>query len=79
MIKTITRMGNVSGIILDGAFLEHAGLKVGDQFNVEVHANGSITFTPLTKSVGVDQASKTARRLIRQNAALFQRLAGADK
>lgn len=79
MIKTITKVGNSPAIIFDGLLMDQARVKIGDQFNVTVNENGSITFTPLPKSIGVDQASKTARRLIRQNTPLFQRLLGAEK
>ena len=46
MIKTITRIGNSKGIILDAALLELAHLKEGDQLSVTIHESGAITFTP---------------------------------
>jgi antitoxin component of MazEF toxin-antitoxin module len=36
MITTITTFENSPAIILDAALLKEAGLKVGDQVNVEV-------------------------------------------
>jgi antitoxin component of MazEF toxin-antitoxin module len=35
MIKSITKVGNSSGIIFDAALLDLARLKRGDQMNVE--------------------------------------------
>ncbi|WP_411847607.1 hypothetical protein AAFN60_10160 [Roseibacillus persicicus] len=46
-MKTITKIGNSKGVILDAAILEMAHLKVGDSVNVTVHEGGSITFTPV--------------------------------
>ena len=47
MIKTISKMGNSRGLIFDSALLQLAKLKEGDEVNVEVHAGGTITITPL--------------------------------
>ncbi len=46
MIKTITKIGNSKGIILDAALLELANLKEGDKVNVTVHSGGTITLVP---------------------------------
>ncbi|BDS08720.1 hypothetical protein NT6N_37600 [Oceaniferula spumae] len=46
MIKTITKIGNSRGIILDSALLELANLKEGDKVNITVHSGGTITMTP---------------------------------
>lgn len=46
MIKTITKIGNSRGIILDSALLELANLKEGDKVNISVHSGGTITMTP---------------------------------
>jgi antitoxin component of MazEF toxin-antitoxin module len=51
MIKTISKIGNSQGIIFDSALLQLARLKVGDEVNVEVHAGGTITITPMEPSV----------------------------
>jgi antitoxin component of MazEF toxin-antitoxin module len=75
MVKTIARIGNSQGLILDAALLELARLKPGDQVNVEVHDGGTITVTPVRSAIGPDQAAKSARGLIRRNAGLFKRLA----
>ena len=74
MIKTVKKIGNSQGIILDTTLMEMAHLKVGDELNVTVHDSGSITFTPLRPVISVDAATKTARRIIGKNDSLFQRL-----
>ncbi len=75
MIKTITKLGNSQGIIFDSALLQLARLKVGDEVNVEIHAGGSITITPLEQAViEANTAAESARRLIQKNNELFRRL-----
>ena len=51
MIKTISKIGNSQGLIFDAALLQLARLKVGDEVNVEVHAGGTITITPMAPAV----------------------------
>jgi antitoxin component of MazEF toxin-antitoxin module len=75
MVKTITKVGNSHGVIFDAALMDLAHLKMGDQVNVEVHAGGTITMTPLESTVMLpEQAAGTAKRLIKKNAELFRRL-----
>ncbi len=75
MIKTITKIGNSQGIIFDSALLQLARLKLGDEVNVEIHAGGSITITPLEQAViEANTAAESARRLIQKNNELFRRL-----
>lgn len=54
MVKTVTKIGNSKGIILDAALLEMAHLKEGDQLSVTIHEGGTISFTPLKPSVADD-------------------------
>lgn len=75
MLKSITRIGNSQGLILDAALLELSGLKVGDQVNVTVHEGGTITLTPMRPHISATEAAKTAKDLIRRNRELFKRLA----
>jgi antitoxin component of MazEF toxin-antitoxin module len=75
MIKTITKVGNSQGIIFDAALMDLARLKPGDQMNVEVHAGGAITLTPIKQAVDADEAGKRARELVKRNDKLFKRLA----
>ena len=75
MTKTISKVGNSQGLIFDAALMDLARLKVGDRVNVTVHEGGAIVLTPVHPSIGPKQAATTARRLIRKNRRLFQRLA----
>ncbi len=75
MTKTIAKVGNSQGLIFDAALMDMARLKVGDQVNVTVHEGGAIVLTPLRPAIGPKRAAATARRLIRKNRKLFQRLA----
>ena len=75
MIKTISKIGNSRGIIFDTALMELAHLEEGDEVNLEVHAGGTITITPLHPAViEASEAATTAKRLIRKNNELFRRL-----
>ena len=75
MTKTISKVGNSQGLIFDTALMDLAHLKVGDQVNVTVHEGGTIMLTPLRPAIEPKKAAATARRLIRKNRELFQRLA----
>lgn len=55
MIKTITKIGNSRGIILDSAILELANLKEGDKVNLTVHSGGTISLVP--ESPRIDNAA----------------------
>lgn len=74
MIKTITKIGNSRGIILDAALLEQANLKEGDQVNLTIHEGGTITLVPEMGTVDSQAAKSTAARLIGKNSELFDRL-----
>jgi len=74
MIKTLTKIGNSQGIIFDAALMDLARLKPGDQMNVEVHAGGAITLTPVNPLIDADEAGKRARELVKHNDKLFKRL-----
>lgn len=47
MLKTLTEFGDSQVLIFDSAFLDLAQLKLGDQLNVEVLADGVIRLTPI--------------------------------
>jgi len=72
--KTITKIGNSQGLLLDAALMDLARLKVGDLVSVTIHDGGAIVLTPLRPVIAPDQAATTARRLIQRNAELFRRL-----
>ena len=75
MVKTITKVGNSRGIILDAAILEMAHLKEGDQLSVTIHESGTLVFTPVDRAT-IDEATAAAQAadLIKRNDALFSRL-----
>ncbi|MFK5921981.1 MAG: MazE family transcriptional regulator [Verrucomicrobiota bacterium] len=75
MTKTVTKIGNSKGIILDSALLELVHWKEGDQLSVTMHDGGSITFTPLKASIKPEQAAALTDSIISSNDELFSRLA----
>ncbi len=75
MRKTITRIGNMQGLIFDAALRELTGLKAGDQINVTVHEGGTIVITPMRPNIAAADARAAAKSLIKRNARLFKRLA----
>jgi antitoxin component of MazEF toxin-antitoxin module len=75
MVKTIARIGNSQGLIFDAALRELTGLKPGDQVNVTVHEGGTIVLTPMRPTISADEAAAAAKKLIRDNAEVFKRLA----
>jgi antitoxin component of MazEF toxin-antitoxin module len=74
MTKTITKIGNSQGLMFDGALMDLARIKVGDQVTITIHEGGSIVLTPLRPVIGPERAAATAKRLIKRNAELFRRL-----
>ncbi|HEX3798312.1 MAG TPA: AbrB family transcriptional regulator [Verrucomicrobiae bacterium] len=74
MTKTITKIGNSQGLMLDNPLMDLARLKVGDQVTITVHESGSIILTPLRPVVTPEKAASTAKRLIKKNSELFRRL-----
>jgi len=74
MIKSIKKVGNSQGIILDAPLMEMAHLKVGDEMHVTVHEGGAITFVPLRPVMTPAAAGASARRIIGKNSELFKRL-----
>jgi antitoxin component of MazEF toxin-antitoxin module len=74
MTKTITKVGNSQGIILDAALMDLARVKVGDQLTITVHEGGSIVLTPMRPTIDPKAAASAAKRLIKKNSALFKRL-----
>ncbi len=75
MVKTITRVGNSQGIIFDSALMELAHLKPGDEVNVEVHAGGTITLTPLRPRPSRDEVSKVIKSTMKDYARTMKKLA----
>lgn len=74
MIKTITKVGNSQGIMLDAAIMDLARLKVGDQVNLTVHEGGAIYLTPVKPVISPEAAAASAKAIIAKNSELFRRL-----
>jgi antitoxin component of MazEF toxin-antitoxin module len=75
MVKTITKVGNSQGIIFDTALMELAHLKAGDEMNVEVHAGGTITLTPLRPRPSRVAISKAIKSTMKDYARTMKKLA----
>ena len=75
MIKTITKVGNSQGVIFDAALMELAHLKTGDEVNVEVHAGGTITLTPIRPRPSRDEVSQAIRSTMKDYARTMKKLA----
>jgi antitoxin component of MazEF toxin-antitoxin module len=75
MVKTISKVGNSQGIIFDSALMELAHLRTGDEVNVEVHAGGTITLTPLRPRPSRAEVSKAIRSTMKDYARTMKKLA----
>jgi antitoxin component of MazEF toxin-antitoxin module len=75
MVKTISKVGNSQGIIFDSALMEMAHLKAGDEVNVEVHAGGTITLTPLRPRASRAEVSKVIKSTMKDYARTMKKLA----
>ena len=75
MIKTITKVGNSQGLILDAALMELAHLKVGDDVNVEVHEGGTLTLTPIRPRPSAEEVSKVIKQTMKDYARTMKKLA----
>lgn len=75
MVKTIGKVGNSQGIIFDSALMELAHLKAGDEVNVEVHAGGTITLTPLRPRPSQAEVSKVIKLTMKDYARTMKKLA----
>lgn len=75
MIKTITKVGNSQGIILDAALMELAHLKTGDEMNVEVHEGGTLTLTPIRPRPSRDEVSKIIKTTMKDYEKTMKKLA----
>lgn len=75
MIKTLTKVGNSHGIIFDTALLELAHLKPGDTLNVELHAGGTITLTPINPRPSREEVSKVIKATMKDYAQTMKKLA----
>jgi len=75
MVKKISKVGNSQGIIFDSTLMELAHLKPGDEVNVEVHAGGTITLTPLRPRPSRAEVSKVIKSTMKDYARTMKKLA----
>ena len=75
MVKTITKVGNSHGLLLDAAMMDLAHLKAGDQVNVEVHEGGTITLTPLRPRPARAEVSRVIQATVKDYARTMKKLA----
>lgn len=75
MVKTISKIGNSRGLIFDSALLQLAKLKEGDEVNVEVHAGGTITITPLRPEPGPEDVDTAISETMDEYAETLAKLA----
>ena len=75
MTKTITKVGNSHGLIFDSALMELAHLKNGDEVNVEIHAGGTITLTPIRSRPPREEVSKVIKKTMKDYSRTMKRLA----
>ena len=75
MTKTIAKIGNSQGIIFDAALMELAHLKPGDDVNVEVHAGGTITLTPIRPRPSRQEVSRVIKTAMKDYARTMKKLA----
>ena len=75
MIKTITKVGNSRGIIFDAAVMELTHLQEGDVVNLEIHAGGTITITPLNPRPNPVEVTALIKSTMKKYARTMKRLA----
>jgi len=75
MIKTISKVGNSQGVILDAALMELAHLQTGDELNVEVHEGGTITLTPIRPRPSRAEVSRVIKSTLKDYARTMKKLA----
>jgi antitoxin component of MazEF toxin-antitoxin module len=74
MVKSITKVGNSQGLILDTALLDLARLKAGDKVNVEVHEGGTITLTPIRSRPSRAEISGMIKKTMKDYARTMKKL-----
>jgi len=75
MTKNIAKIGNSNGIIFDATLMDLAHLKTGDQMNLEVHAGGTITLTPIHPRPSRELVTKVIKSTLKDYARTMKRLA----
>ena len=74
MIKTLRKIGNSTGLVLDKATLEAVGLSEGDEVHVTV-TSSSIVLMPAHRVAGAEQFEAAAERVMTKRKDLLRRLA----
>lgn len=75
MLKTISKVGNSQGLILDAALMDLTGLRVGDQVDVNVAPGGAIILTPIRKAPATAEVTRTIRRTVKDYRKTLRKLA----
>lgn len=76
MIKTISKIGNSQGIILDNTVMQLAHLKVGDAVNIEIHPQSrAITIMPMDTAPAPEEMTDVIEDVMKRYAQTMQRLA----
>ena len=75
MLKTISKVGNSQGLILDAALMDLTGLRVGDQVDVNVVSGGAIILTPIRKAPPAAEVTRTVRRAVKDYRRTLRKLA----
>ncbi|HEY1773659.1 MAG TPA: hypothetical protein VGH91_10760 [Gammaproteobacteria bacterium] len=74
MIKSITKIGNSHGLMFDSALMDLARLKPGDQLNIELHASGVITLTPVNPRISEEPFDKELGGVLRDYSDTLKKL-----
>jgi len=75
MLKTITKVGNSQGLILDAALMDLTGLRLGDQVDVSVAPGGTIILTPIRKDAPAGEVSTAVRKTVKDYRRTLRKLA----
>ncbi len=75
MLKTITKVGNSQGLILDAALCELSGLKIGDQVNITIHPGGSLIITPIFSTPPAEEVTALIDKTVKDYRKTLRKLA----
>ena len=75
MLKTISKVGNSQGLILDATIMDLTGLRVGDQVNVSVAPGGAIILTPIRKAPPPAEVTAVVRSAVKDYRKTLRKLA----
>jgi antitoxin component of MazEF toxin-antitoxin module len=75
MTKKIAKIGNSNGVMFDATLMDLTHLKTGDQVNLEIHEDGTITLTPIHPRPSREKVTKTIKATLKDYARTMKRLA----